>query len=139
MKPDNLCKAGCIVSIIGAAIAMITFVGLTLLFILTAVSGTTTPTSSQNSNDLGVGAAAGTAVAIVSVIAAIFLLALAALQIPTLVLCAKILKGTASSKTAAGVVSIIFSGLIGGILILCGNYGETNEPISMDSPDITNE
>ncbi|AHF57164.1 hypothetical protein SERIO_v1c00260 [Spiroplasma eriocheiris] len=53
----------------------------------------------------------------------IFLIIFCCVQIAPIILCSLVLRGHAKSNIAAGVVSLIFSGLIGGILILVGKYG----------------
>ncbi|ASP27888.1 hypothetical protein SCORR_v1c01130 [Spiroplasma corruscae] len=107
MKADGLCKAGCIVAIISSCLFIFGCLMFIVIFMVSAL------VSSKGYEPV-----------VLSILAiyAIPLLVVIIVQIPTLVLCSKVLKGTAKSKNAAGVVSIIFTGVLGGVLILCGNY-----------------
>ncbi|WHQ36632.1 hypothetical protein [Spiroplasma sp. SV19] len=106
-KPDNLCRAGCILSIIIASIILGVFIILALLTLMMTT---------------GIFASLG-------VLTAVIYLLIGAVEIAPIVLCTSVLKGKAESHIAAGIVSLIFSFLIGGILILVGKYeGEKLRP-----------
>ncbi|KAF0851632.1 MAG: hypothetical protein EIB84_06825 [Spiroplasma poulsonii] len=99
-KPDNLCRAGCILSIVISSILLGFFVLCALLaFVMTT------------GYFAGFGAMAG-----------IMYLIIGSVQIAPIILCTSVLKGKAESHIAAGIVSLLFSFLIGGILILVGKY-----------------
>ena len=100
-KPDSLCRAGCILSIVISSIVL----GLFVLFALLSFVMTT-----------GYFAPFGT-------LAAILYLLIGSVQIAPIVLCTAVLKGKAESYIAAGIVALLLSfNLIGGILILVGKY-----------------
>ncbi|WP_338988804.1 hypothetical protein [Spiroplasma endosymbiont of Seladonia tumulorum] len=102
-KPDNLCRAGCIIAIVISSLALIGFSigGLMLL-----VTGT-----------MSYG---------FYMVTGIFLI-IAGIEIIPIIMCNNVLKGKAESNLAAGVIALIFSGLISGLLILIGKY-ENEKP-----------
>lgn len=103
-KPDNLCRAGCIIAIVISSLALIGFSigGLILL-----VTGT-----------MSYG---------FYMVTGIFYLIIAGIKIIPIIMCNNVLKGKAESNLAAGVIALIFSGLISGLLILIGKY-ENEKP-----------
>ncbi|AKU79363.1 hypothetical protein [Spiroplasma turonicum] len=120
MRPNNLCKAGCITSIVLSAVTIVS--GLILSVVLLTASLNFTP----DSNNVGADVFAYTVLKVLIIGIIIFIMVIVCFQIPTIIASAKVLRGTAKGKTAAGVLSIIFSGIVGGVLILCGKYEETN-------------
>ncbi|WP_308149456.1 hypothetical protein [Spiroplasma sp. AdecLV25b] len=113
---DGLCKAGCIVSIISSGIIMLlTIIG--AIITLTALSSVETASSTSG----GI----SEVVATTKKITAIFWIVVALLQLLPLFFSINLLRGKANSNIPAGVISLIFSGVIGGILILVGKYTAT--------------
>ncbi|AGM25074.1 hypothetical protein [Spiroplasma chrysopicola] len=111
-EPDNLCKAGCIVTIVFAAILIVTFIakGANALVQAHIVSNVYYSTN--------------------AIVLGIIWFCFALAQIASILLAVFVLNGKASNHIAAGVVSIIFTGIIGGILILVGKYEITAiEPV----------
>lgn len=58
-------------------------------------------------------------------ITAILLIFIALIQLLPLLFTINLLRGKVNSNIPAGVLALIFSGIIGGILILVGKYTET--------------
>ncbi|ELL44175.1 hypothetical protein [Spiroplasma melliferum] len=97
-KPDNLCRAGCIIAIVLSSLALI---GLSIGGLML----------------LGYGVYA----------AAIIYLIIAGVEIVPIIMCNNVLKGKVESNLAAGIIALLFSGLVSGILILIGKY-ENEKP-----------
>ncbi|WP_375317585.1 hypothetical protein [Spiroplasma endosymbiont of Virgichneumon dumeticola] len=105
---DGLCKAGCIVSIISSGIIMLlTIIG--AIITLTALSSVETASSTSG----GI----SEVVATTKKITAIFWIVVALLQLLPLFFSINLLRGKANANIPAGVISLFFSGVIGGILI----------------------
>ncbi|MBH8623525.1 hypothetical protein [Spiroplasma sp. hyd1] len=102
-KYDNLCKAGCIISLVFGGIIMLwLFIYSIICFISIGISVYFT----------GIG---------------VFTLFCSLAQIFPILLCVNVLKEKAKSHTAAGIVSLIFTGIVGGVLILVGKYEKENK------------
>ncbi|WP_342276478.1 hypothetical protein [Spiroplasma endosymbiont of Nebria brevicollis] len=106
---DGLCKAGCIVSIISSGIII-------LMTIIYGIGALTVLNSIENDNI--------TQAAKKIVVG--FCVVVGLLQLLPLFFSINLLRGKANSNILAGVIALIFSGVIGGILILVGKY--TAEP-----------
>ncbi|AGM26132.1 hypothetical protein SSYRP_v1c05420 [Spiroplasma syrphidicola EA-1] len=103
-SPDSLCKAGCIVTIVIAAILIVTSITRGASAFAQAHLITSTYYST------------------VTMVLGILWFCFAAAQIASILLAVFVLNGKANNHIAAGVVSIILTGIIGGILILVGKY-----------------
>ncbi|PQP78240.1 hypothetical protein C6B38_07315 [Spiroplasma sp. ChiS] len=95
-KRDNLCRAGCIIAIVLLSLALIRLsIGDLML--------------------LGYGVYAS----------AIIYLIITGVEIVPIIMCNNVLKGKVESNLAAGIIALLFSGLVSGILI--GKY-ENEKP-----------
>ncbi|AKU79266.1 hypothetical protein [Spiroplasma turonicum] len=112
MRPDGISKAGAIVSIVFAGLIIFVSILCALAFGITAIAASS---AQENKNGYS-----GATAAVASTVIIVFFIIYASIQIPTIVLCSLMLKGKLKSNIAPGVVALILSGLIGGILILCG-------------------
>lgn len=114
-KMDGLCKAGCIVSIVSSGIIILwaLIVGIGGLIALNSV------------NTSGLGPEGNKILQTGEKITAILLIFIALIQLLPLFFTINLLRGKANSNIPAGVLALIFSGIIGGILILVGKYTET--------------
>ncbi|AKU79999.1 hypothetical protein [Spiroplasma turonicum] len=117
MKLDKLCKAGCIVTIsLASVILFLNLVNILLLAInfnkidkdLIRIFG-----DSNNIESIDRG---------LKILKVIFYIISITFCIPTIVLTAYALKGNLKSIILPSVLSIIFAGIIGGVLMLCGKY-----------------
>ncbi|AHF60500.1 hypothetical protein P344_00130 [Spiroplasma mirum ATCC 29335] len=115
-KPDGLCVAGCIVSLVCSGLALLVSFISAIVFFTGAAFAEKVVLGPQPYVDPGIIRSTGIGVGI-------FLIIFCCVQIAPVILCSLVLRGRAKSNIAAGVVSLIFSGLIGGILILVGKYG----------------
>ena len=124
-KPDGLCMAGCIVSLVCSGLAMLgLFISAIVFFTGATFADKVINIGPQPYIDPGI-------IKLTGVGMGIFLIIFCCVQIAPIILCSLVLRGQAKSNIAAGVVSLIFSGLIGGILILVGKYGPVQQPQSI--------
>lgn len=113
-KMDGLCKAGCIVSIVSSGIII-------LWSLIVGIGGLITLNSVNTS---GLWPEGNKILQTAEKITAIFLIFIALIQLLPLFFTINLLRGKANSNIPAGVLALIFSGIIGGILILVGKYTE---------------
>ncbi|AKX34364.1 hypothetical protein SLITO_v1c07390 [Spiroplasma litorale] len=129
MKYDNLFKAGATVSIVLGSI------GLSYaLFLSIYTSLTFNDHSNWSKNDLYfyqfIKVINGLKI-FFSIISIIFL-------IPTIILSSLLLKGKYNNYKLVAIFSIIFAGVIGGVLMLCGKYQKDDKNIIKDKTIISN-
>lgn len=105
---DGLCKAGCIISIISAVSIMLISIIVVILF------------SVLNLNFIKFNY--DETIKIFNYVISVMIIIADLTQILTLVFCISLLRGKARSQIPAGILSGMFSGWLGGILILVGKY-----------------
>lgn len=109
---DTLCKAGAIISIIGSGLIILGSLIWGILWLTLDFNITNTNLTPEQMDYLRM----------FRKISAAMIIIMGVIQILPLYFCINLLRGKASSNIPAGVLSLIFSGLIGGILILVGKY-----------------